>query len=330
MSLSGKAVLVTGATGFLGGALSRRLAAEGAHVRALARRSNRDRHMRHIDHIEIVQGDVTNIGRMHEVIEGCDYVFNAAAAMGGRLEAQHRVNVIGVRNIMIAAARAGVRRVVHVSSVAIYGFNHTGNITEDLPLQARKDPYNVTKAEGEAILREVGKEHDLSYSIIRPGLIYGPGGGMWTRTMFRLARQKPTIFIGDGSGSVYPIHVDDVVDMMLLLATHPAADGEAFNCTPDPSPSWREFLGSYSRLAGHDSWLGLPVWLAQTKAPLIEFILTLRGEPKELPALLAHSQRTVTYKTTKARDLLGWQPTIDLQTGIESCVPYLRETGLLK
>ncbi len=322
-------VLVTGATGFLGGALARRLAADGAHVKALARRPNRDRFIRDVNNIEIVMGDITGAERMREVMPGIDYVFHVAAATGGKLELQRRVNVGGTRNVMLAAADAGVKRVVHVSSIAVYGFGYTSDVSEDMPQKPGNVPYNISKSEAEAVVREVAADKGVSFSIIRPGMIYGPRSRGWTIRMFNLAKSNPTIFIGNGSGAAHPIHVDDVVDLTVLLALHPAAEGEAFNCSVDPAPTWREYLGAYSRLAGHNRWFGIPIPLVKLLAPILELGMRLRGEPQDLPAMLSFVQGRKTYKMDKARDLLGWKPKVDLQSGINSCVPYLREKGLL-
>ena len=323
--------LVTGAPGFLGGALARRLADDGVQVKALARRPNRDRGIRDVPNIAIVMGDVTDADRMQEVVQGCDAVFHVAAALGGRMATQRRVNVEGTRNVMLAAARAKVGRAVFVSSIAVYGYGVAGRVTEETPLAPRRDPYNVTKAEAEAVVRQIGNERGLSYSIVRPGTIYGPGSGVWTRTLFKLAKRQPTLFIGDGSGSAHPIFVDDVVDLLVTTATHPAAAGEAFNCAPDPAPAWRAFLDGYGRLAGQmePRWLGIPVWAGWILAHGIEFMLRLRGEPKDAPDAVRFLTRRVTYSMEKARDLLGWTAAVDLESGIERCAPYLREKGLL-
>lgn len=325
-----KTVLVTGATGFLGGDIAVRLAEQGAQVRALARRPNRDRYIKDRPGIEIVSGDITDTQRMREVCEGCDYVFHAAAAIAGGLAYQQRVNVEGTRSVTQAAAHARVRRFIHISSIAVYGYGYTSDVTEDSPQKPRRVPYNVTKSQAETVLREVCRQHDLAYSIIRPGMIYGPRSSGWTTTMFKLARRKPTWFLGDGSGYSHPIHIDDVLELTLLLATHPAAENEAFHCTPDPAPTWREFLGSYSQLVGHDRWLAIPIWLARVLALPAELVLTLRGEPQELQQMISFLMGHKVYKMDKARKLLGWEAKIDLQTGIQSCVPYLREKGLLK
>lgn len=323
-------VLVTGATGFLGGALARRLAANGAHVRALARRAGRDSHLRDVPDVEIVMGDILDTERMRQVTSGCDYVFHSAAALGGPLAQQRRTNVDGTRSVALAATSAQIKRLVHISSIAVYGYACRGDVTEDTPQRPGRPAYNITKSEAETALRQVAAETGLSFSIIRPGMIYGPRSGAWTVQLFRLARRRPTIWLGDGSGSVYPIFVDDVVDLALHIAIHPAAEGQAFNCAPDPSPTWRQLLGEYARLAGHESWLGVPVILARALAPLIEAGLTLRGTPQDLPLLVEYATSQRTFRMDKARSLLGWQPQVDLPAGVTRCAPYLREVGLLR
>lgn len=329
MFLSGKTVLVTGATGFLGGALALRLASDGAHVRALAQRPEKGAFLRVNPNVEIITGDINDANRMKEVTQGGQYVFHVAAALGGSMQSQYLVNVEGTRNVMNAAVAAGVQRVVYVSSIAVYGYEYQGDITEDLPLRAARVPYSVTKMQGEVVTREIGDRHNLEYSIIRPGMIYGPRSTMWTKTMFQLGKSQPTWFLGDGSGSFHPIYVDDVVDMMVVLATHPQAAGEAFNCAADPASTWREFIGAYSRLAGHDRWRSLPVLPVKLAAPLMEVILSLRGEPQQTPKALKYLLTRRTYKMTKARERLGWEPKVDLTMGIQRCVPWLREQGWL-
>lgn len=330
MRLAGKKVFVTGATGFLGGALMTRLTIEGAQVRALARNPEKAKRIENLPGVEIVPGDITNIEQVQNAISGCEIAFHVAASTGGSLELQRQMNTVGTHNVATAAAATGVMRLVHVSTVSVYGYRQSGDVTEATPANPGHDPYNITKAEAEHELRSIAEAQRMPYSIIRPGQIYGPRSGMWTGTLFKVARIRPTPWLGDGSGSVFPVYVDDVVDLMMLLAVHPDAIGQTFNCTPDPSPTWREFLGAYSKLAGHQSWLAFPYGLIYPFAAIISSLARPHTQLKEAANFLRLSQTNLTYKMTRAREVLGWEAKVSLQEGARRCEPWLREKGLLQ
>ncbi len=329
MTLAGQTVLVTGATGFLGGALVRRLLAEGAQVHALVRSPEKAALLR-AARIGVVQGDLSDTDKVNlcQAVEGCAYVFHAAASFGN-LASQTAVNVEGSRALASASAVAGVKRFIFVSTTLYYGYPAGGLIHEDsLPIH-HHTPYIQTKQAAEAAIRRAAAETGLSFAISRPGMIYGAGSAHWTRTLFRVARMRPTPFIGDGRGSAFPIHVDDVVDHLIALALHPDAAGEAFNCTPDPSPTWREFIRLYARLAGHDRWLALPYPLFRAGAALIAPFAPPNTLLRDLRAIVPIFRVQTTYSMEKSRRVLGWQPRISLEAGVADCAPWLREIGLL-
>lgn len=322
---SDQTILVTGGTGFLGGEIIRALAAQGAQIRALVRDPARADYIRDLAQVTLVQGDLTRPETLAQALEGAPYVIHSAAALSGDLAAQLKANRDGTRALALAAAKAGVDRLVHVSTISLYGYHHRGVITEDTPPLPGHDPYPISKLAAETALRQVAASEGLAYSIVRPGMIYGPRSGMWTGRMYTLAKQAPTIFIGDGSGTCYPIHVSDVVDLTLLLLTHPNALNETFNCTPDPSPTWREFLGGYSRIAGHQAWFAIPPRLLQPIAILASRFAPTDSPLCDLADLLPFSQSQITYSTQKARDRLGWQPKIALADGIAECREWLMQ-----
>ena len=324
MALTDQQVLVTGATGFLVGALALRLAADGVRVRALARSPQKAAFLGQRG-IEVFVGDITDAEAMQRAARGCRVVFHVAAALNGSYAQQRAVNVEGTRKMLRAASSAAAERFVYVSSISAYGFNYGGDISEEMTLAPGADPYGTTKQQAEAVVRAGG----VPYTIIRPGMIYGAGAVNWTGNLFRLARLNPTPFVGGGHGSAFPIHVEDVVDLMVTAAAHPGAADQVFNCAPDPSPTWREFLGRYSLLAGHENWLALPVLPVYALAGIVMLVAPKASMLRDLPDQVGFITRQVTYKMAKARDLLGWQPRVDLDSGIAGCAPWLREQGLL-
>lgn len=173
MILGNSIALVTGATGFLGSHLVKRLSDEDVTVRALVRRPNRDRYISNLPNVEMVMGDITDTHCMKEVTQGVGYVFHVAAAMGGNLDYQKRINVDGTTSVAYAAVEANVKRLVYVSSIGYYGFPPPPLVTEDTSITKTPSPYNITKASAEVMLHTIAQSKSLSYSIIRPAMIYG-------------------------------------------------------------------------------------------------------------------------------------------------------------
>lgn len=329
MTLKDKTVLITGASGFLGSTLAHRLAAEGAQVKALTRSPDKATLLHNSPSIEPVQGDITDAKGINALARGCEYVFHVAVNYGSWDE-QHQVNVGGTRVVAQAAAEAGVKRLIAVSSIAVYGYARVGLLSEASPLTPTPhEQYSMTKAKSETIVREIARRHHLSYSIIRPGMIYGPRSGQWTDNLFRHASRRPLIWIGDGSGSTFPIHVDDVVDLMLMLATHPSAHNETFNCVSHHPVTWREFLGAYAALVNNKTWVSLPENLIMMLATLIGDFAPAGTRFKALPTAARSITRHAIIDMRKAHERLGWSPQHDLKSGIATCIPYLRQKGLL-
>jgi nucleoside-diphosphate-sugar epimerase len=324
MSLSGKKVAVTGATGFLGGALARRLVANGVQVTALVRSLDKAASLEKLG-ITLVQGDLTTPDSVRRAVAGSEIVFHVAAGMNGGYEEMYPATVTGTQNVVDAAAVEGIKRIVHVSSIAVYSLSYRGMITEDKPIIPGAYPYANTKALAEQIVLY----SPIEYSIIRPAMIYGPGASLWTAGMFRLASMRPTPFVGDGSGSSHPIFVDDVVDMMYLLGEHPGAANQIFNCAPDPAPTWRAYLGAYQQLVQNDSWFALPVPLMAGIAAILMMFSPRKSFMRDMTESVGWLTSRNAYSMAKARDLLGWSPRTTLEQGIAQCAMWLRESGQL-
>jgi nucleoside-diphosphate-sugar epimerase len=325
-TLKNAQVLVTGGTGFLGSALIRQLVNEGAHVRTVVRHPERNRLLADLPNVEIIAGDLAQPLSLVNALAGCRFVFHVAVSYGD-LDEQRRVNVDGTRHLVQMSSQVGVQRLIHISSLAVYGYQVRGLVTEDTPLKPSIEPYSTTKAQAESMVRQYAG--DMSYSIVRPGAIYGVNSDMWTHTMFAIARRVPLLFIGDGNGHVPLVYVDDLVDLITLCATHPNAHKQVFNAVYAQPHTWREFLGEYAKLVNNHGWWGIPVSWVRWALGLFASFSNDKSKPVYIRELFEYALSQVVYDTQKARDLLAWQPKTPLSVGIKNCEPYLREQGLL-
>jgi nucleoside-diphosphate-sugar epimerase len=317
--------LVTGGTGFLGSAVVKSLVQAGHAVTVLSRRPpNTGAHTG----LSFVAGDLADPQSVTpEIMRDVDVLIHCAVSYGSYAR-QMRVNVEGTRALAEAAAAAGIRRFVHISSLAVYGYRISGTTTEETRPAPAKEAYSTTKAAAEQALQEAVSAAGLEYTIIRPGAIYGPGSGMWTDTMFRWAARPIVLFAGSGSGTVPLIYIDDLVDLIMRCAQDPAAKNQIFQAV-GPQTTWRAYLEAYARLRGSFRWVGVPVPIVSAIARIIA--LGDRGQRRliSLPDMVQYASTAHNFSTDKASALLGWKPHTTLEKGIASTVPYLRGKGWL-
>ena len=327
MTLSDQQVLVTGATGFLGGALALRLAADGARVRALARSARKADFLRERG-IEVFEGDVTDRRQpCAAAAQGCRVVFHVAAALGGSYAQQRAVNVEGTRNVAAGGRTSPTSSVSSTSAASRSTATTTaGDVTEEMALAPGADPYAITKAEAERVVRA----SDIPYTIIRPGMIYGAGSVNWTGNLFRLARLNPTPFVGSGRGSAFPIHVDDVVDLLVTCG--------------DPSGGSRTDLQLHARSRADVARISGPLFAAGRSRQLAGdpagAALPARRDRHAVSRRLQHGARPARSGrlSCSAKSPTRWRKRAICSAGrrkststrgIASCVPWLREQGLL-
>ncbi|HRE49561.1 MAG TPA: NAD-dependent epimerase/dehydratase family protein [Aggregatilineales bacterium] len=325
-----KTALVTGANGFLGSVLVRRLRREGISVRALCRDPHKGDHLAALG-AEVIRGDIQLPATLETPMRGCDVVFHAAAVHSSAATS-YNVNVIGTQNVVTAARTAKVGRLVHVSSVAVYGYHIAGDVTEETPMRpSPNDYYTQSKALGEQVLWHEARRGGLPTVSIRPAFIYGEGSAFWSRGLYRLVATRRAPMVNQGRGNAHPIFVEDVVDLLITSATHPNAPGNAFNAAPDPAPTWADYLGHYARIAGKDTskaYVNLPP-AAALLAALIGGITRLRGVPTDAAGMLHYIGTRATYRMTHAAERLGWRPRYSLVEGMAAQETWLRGLSLV-
>lgn len=326
-ALKNKKVLVTGATGFIGGRLAEILARdEGAIVTGTGRNLGAVPFL--VDAgVTLQKADLLDEMAMRQAMVGQEVVFHVAAWLGrhGGEQRAYALNVTATALAVRLAVEAGVKRFVQVSSIAAYGHPKQLVVDEDQPLDTQQEIiYGRTKAEGELAAFALGKELGLEVTAVRPGLVYGPRAQSWTINMIKLVCNGTPVIFGDGSGHAYPIFIDNLVDGMMLAAVHPKAAGEAYNMC-DPSVTLREWFGFYGRMCGRKP-RSIPLWAAN--------LLVLLNKPLRLNlplnrARLRMYKLKIDFPATKAMEQLGYQPRIPIEEGMKITEAWLREAGYL-
>ena len=334
-SLEGVSVLVTGATGFLGGALARRLAlAEGARVTALGRRADAGARLtREIygHDLRFVQADLAQPDAAQAACAGQAIVFHCAARAGawGAYTDFQRDNVSVTHNIIAGCRRAGAR-LVHVSTPSVcFAGQPRLAVSESDPLPARQlSPYAATKLLAEQAVNTATAD-GLRAICIRPRAIFGPRDTtLLPRLIQRLALGRLPI-LGDGRNQADLTYVDNVVDALLLCATAPEAVlGRTFHITNgEPVRLW-ETIGQLCQALGYPPpRRRVPLAAALALAYASELAHTALHRPGE-PALTRYGVRLLaldaTLDITAARRDLGYAARVSLTAGLERVAAWWR------
>jgi 2-alkyl-3-oxoalkanoate reductase len=312
-------VLVTGAGGFVGRAVSKRLMQAGWTVRALLL-PNEDTEVP--EGVEVVRGDITKPETLPAAFADCATAIHLAAITGYGVpwEACKRVNIDGTRNVAEAAMAAGVEHLVHMSSVAVYGRVPEVVLDESAAHRSINDPYGDTKIAAEVIVREA-EAKGLGLTILRPTVIYGPGDRLFLPKLMDNVRTGRARVIGPGAHPVDLVHVADVADFIVLVLREPAARGQAYNLNHPQNPTWRRMLEIVGEEIGKPAPTGtLPYPGAFLLAGLMELRSRVTGkEPRLTRYAVRVIGRQYRYPTTQAQ-ALGFQPKVSLEDGIRSCI----------
>ncbi|MCS6818149.1 MAG: NAD-dependent epimerase/dehydratase family protein [Blastocatellia bacterium] len=332
MDLARKRILVTGATGLIGGRLIERLREHpDVSIRALARDPAKADRLR-APSVEIAIGDITRPETLPAALAGCHVVVHCAARVTerGSWEEFWRSNVEGTRHVLEAAAHAGVERFVHVSSVAVYGIFPRDQTDETFPYQPCGNAYCDTKIEAEKVALEYFRQRGVPLVILRPGIVYGPHSRHWTIRIIELLKTNRLFLLGRADGICNHVYVDNVVDAILLAMTRDDAVGEAFIITDGEATTWREFFGHYARMLGRDSIPQLPAASAKVLLRFARWIARWRGRPlPPSPTIVDYLQHRALFRIERAKERLGYTPRVSLEEGMRRTEAWLREAGYL-
>lgn len=323
-------VLVTGATGFTGGALAKELRRRGRAVRALVRDPAKAGHLSALG-IELVKGDIIRGDDVARAAEGVSVIYHIAALFrtaGHPDSYYHDVNVAGVEHVLAAAKKHGVARTVHCSTVGVHG--HVSQIPSD-----ENSPYNpgdiyqVTKLEGEKKAQDAIARGE-PVTIFRPAGIYGPGDLRFLK-LFKSIRKRRFVMFGSGEVFYHFTYIDDLVEGIILCGEHPAAERELFILCGEEYITLNELVRIVADVVGSKPpRLKLPLAPLFAAAKVCETICVPLGINPPL-----HTRRcdffthVRAFTGAKAKRMLGFIPKISVAEGMKRTGDWYRSQGLL-
>lgn len=326
-------VLITGGTGFIGSRLALRCADRDDEVIVLAQENTEaeasNRAKLEAAGVELRLGSVTDPEAVRHALEGVDVVFHLAATqheMNVPDEKFHAVNVEGTRNVLAAAAEAGVQRVVHGSTIGVYGKPH-GVLNEDSPVEP-DNIYGVTKLEGERLA--LGRSGAPAVVAVRIPEVYGPGDRRLLK-LFKAIDKGAFFMIGPGRNLHHVIYVDDLVDGLLAAASSPATPGELFLLAgPGAVSTDRMVLAVADAVGKPGPRFRAPLWPFVMLATAMELTLRPLGiQPPLHRRRLDFFRKSFELSSAKAERGFGFSPSVTFEEGARRTAEWYREEGLL-
>jgi len=329
-------ILVTGASGFVGTRLCEHLRLGlGRPVRALIHRPERAARVARLD---------VELARTLD-LRGCDAIVHLAYATTGTARTRRRGTEALARRV---ADAAGDRRLVHVSTAAVWGFDARGVLDETSPARPSGDAYVDGKLAAEAAVRAASANH----AILRPTNVWGPWGPAFTVAPVRALREGGVAVVGAGAGPANVVYIDNLCHAIVEALDADAARGETFIVNDPEQPSWRELYDAYASIGGwsvrtvEPSELPRPSRLRAAAAELAAHpraralaralpgrdrvraaIQPAAGLPS--PELAALQTSGVAFATDKARRVLGYAPPVTFERGMRLTEEWLRFARLV-
>ena len=330
-------VLVTGAGGFLGTHLVARLLAHGeSDIRCLVRSQAAAAKLDPLKQqypsakLEYCFGNLSSKADLERAVAGVDVVYHAAAAMKGGAADMFMNTVVGSRNLLDAFVAKGCRRFVLVSSFGVYGAGLLpagALLNEQCPLEpnpARRDPYSYAKLRQELLCREYAERHGFELVVLRPGVIYGPGGGPFSG---RVGLNVFGLFFHMGGSNLLPLtYVENCADAIAVAGRSPQAAGEAYNVHDDDLPTSAQYLRAYKRQVKRFPSVRLPYWATLLLSRMVEKYS--RYSKGQLPAILTPYKAACTWKGWRFDNRkihgLGWRQPVATEEGLRRTFDFFR------
>jgi len=315
-------VCVTGGTGFVGGALVRRLLAEQVHVRVLARPSSRADELARMG-ADVVRGNLRDSEAVHRAIAGAEIVYHVAAMVEAPGDAADfmEANLGGTERVFDACVASGVRQVVYTSSIAVFGPTRGAEvITEETPYDdapEQRDSYAQSKILADKFATRFARDRGLPLTILRPGIVYGPGK-LLPIGLLAFRAGKTSVVFGNGANR-FPLNfIENLVDAMLLSAESAQPGFHHYIVLDDDDLTLSQYYAARREVEGVSAIFpsGRPVQAAAAiAAPFLRMLRIGKGSGFT-PHQIRRSLENRHYDTSRIRRELGWSPRVALRDAL--------------
>ncbi len=330
MSQSSKQVLVTGATGFTGGALARKLIERGDTVVALVRNTANTHALEQLG-VRLIYGDISDPAAVARAAQGCEIIYHIAAVYrtaGHPDQYYEAVNVGGVQNVIDAAKLHNVGRTVHCSTIGVHGDIEEIPSNEESPFNPG-DIYQRTKLTGEELFASA-MAAGLEGVIFRPGAIYGPGD-LRLLKMFKQIKRGFFPLFGGGQNLYHLSYIDDLCDGIILCGEHPSAVGERFILCSNEYGTLKQLSATIAEhLNVKAPSFAPPIAPLMLAAKLCELLCKPLGiDPPLHTRRVEFFVKSRAFDNAKAREMIGYNPKISTEEGTKLTIAWYQENELL-
>jgi nucleoside-diphosphate-sugar epimerase len=326
-------VLVTGASGFVGGHLAEALARQKVKVKLLVR-SNSKLAFKPTTNMELCYGDVTDLESLRKVMKGVQVVYHLAGVLrGSDFSVYRNVNAEGTRKVCQAAAENKVKRLVYVSSLSAAGPSAESGPIDETAFPKPVSFYGQTKLMGEDIALSYQQHYPVT--VLRPGAVYGPRETDIFE-YFKMVANGLVVIGGGDTQKISFVYVDDLVNAVILAAHSKKAEGETYFVSDGQSYYWGDITHLIGKTLGKSfATVKLPLGLVKIVTSIGDVITGLTGKSILPPIVSGDKMKEAQVpgwacNNRKLREQLGFKPKVDIKIGIAKTVETYISAGWLK
>ena len=317
--------LVTGATGFIGQHVVRKLLEEEKLVRILVRQGS-DISILGGERSEIAYGDLCDINSLNQALEGIDVVYHSAAFVGdwGPRKLFIESNFEGTENMLKASIRNRIKRFTHISTIDVFGVNTKETISEEFRMiENASDPYVQSKVLAENVVWEYYKRYDLPIAVIYPAWVYGPGDRHFFPEIIDALKEGKWVHFGNGNNHIELVYVENLADAIVMVSESKQSIGEGYIASDGINVTFRQLVEKIAEIADlRKPKIVIPYPLAYMVAFSAEIIhksFLIKRRPLLTRYVIEFLGQGIHFDSSKIRQI-GFKPRTCFEEGMKNAV----------